>query len=110
MIFLIILNRIQFLRSISLVGENDRWLVKEIVKSSVLPVKCRLIPPEVIEAYRTRVGDLRGDVKEKLREEEIERELEETELDVIKNFFLILRSQNKLEAKYVHKGENHIRT
>jgi hypothetical protein len=66
-------------RSISLVGENDRWLVKEIVKSSVLPVKCRLIPPEVIEIYRNKVGDLRPDVKEKLREEEIEKELEETE-------------------------------
>jgi len=65
-----------------LVGENDRWLVKEIVKSSVLPVKCRLIPPEVIEAYRNKVGDLRPDVKEKLREEEIEKELEETELEV----------------------------
>lgn len=31
-------------RSISLVGENDRWLVKEIVKSSPIPVKCRVIP------------------------------------------------------------------
>ena len=32
-------------RSISLVGEQDRWLVKEIVKSSAEPVKCRVIPP-----------------------------------------------------------------
>ena len=64
-----------------MVGENDRWLVKEIVKSSVLPVKCRLVPPEVIEAYRNKVGDLRPDVKEKLREEEIEKDLEEAELE-----------------------------
>jgi len=28
-----------------LVTEGDRWLVKEIVKSSKEPVKCRVIPP-----------------------------------------------------------------
>jgi hypothetical protein len=27
-----------------LVGEPDRWLVKEIMKSSKEPVKCRVIP------------------------------------------------------------------
>jgi superfamily II DNA/RNA helicase len=31
-------------RSISLVTENDRWLVKDIIKSSKTPVKSRVIP------------------------------------------------------------------
>jgi hypothetical protein len=27
-----------------MVAENDRWLVKEIIKSSAIPVKSRVIP------------------------------------------------------------------
>lgn len=69
-------------RAISLVGENDRWLVKEIVKSSVIPVKCRVIPQDVIEIYREKVGDLRGDVKAKLQEEDMEKEMNETEKEI----------------------------
>ena len=42
-------------RSISLVGENDRWLVKDIIKSSKEPVKCRVIPADVIQIYREKI-------------------------------------------------------
>ena len=40
-------------RSISLVGEQDRWLVKEIVKSSKEPVKCRLVPPGFLIFFKS---------------------------------------------------------
>ena len=63
-------------------GENDRWLVKEIVKSSAIPVKCRLIPADVIQIYRDKVGELRGDVKAKLQEEENEKQMDQMEKDV----------------------------
>ena len=42
-------------RSISLVGEQDRWLVKEIVKSSKEPVKCRLVPPGKIYSFNWKI-------------------------------------------------------
>lgn len=82
-------------RSISLVGENDRWLVKEIVKSSAIPVKCRVVPVDVIETYRNKVGELRGDVKEKLREEEMEKEIIETEKDINRTAYKLKAGDKK---------------
>ena len=33
--------------AVSLVGENDRKLMKQVAKSATLPVKARIIPPGV---------------------------------------------------------------
>lgn len=69
-------------RSISLVGEDDRWLVKEIVKSSKEPVKCRVIPADVIQIYRDKITSLRGEIVAQLKEEQSEKLMDQMEKDV----------------------------
>lgn len=69
-------------RSISLVGEQDRWLVKEIMKSSKEPVKCRVIPNDVIEFYRDKVDSLRTDLLSKLNEEKDEKLIDQMEKEL----------------------------
>jgi ATP-dependent RNA helicase DDX27 len=71
-------------RAISLVGESERWLVKEIIKSSKEPVKCRVIPNETIEFYREKCGALRNEIVETLKEEDNQKEIEKMENDVRK--------------------------
>jgi hypothetical protein len=41
-----------------------------------------VIPNDVIEIYKTKVGELRPDVKSKLLEEDMDKEIEETEKEV----------------------------
>ena len=77
-------------RSISLVTESDRWLVKEIVKASREPVKCRLIPADVIEHYREKVENIRGQLVAQLKDEQSEKLIDQMERDV-RDFLLFLR-------------------
>ena len=65
-----------------MVGEDDRWLVKEIVKSSKEPVKCRVIPADVIQIYREKITELRADIVAKLKDEQNEKLMEQMEKDV----------------------------
>lgn len=44
--------------SVSLAGEKERKLVKEIVKRAKNPVKARVIPPEIIEKYKKKLEEL----------------------------------------------------
>ena len=69
-------------RSISLVGENDRWLVKDIIKSSKEPVKCRVIPADVIQIYREKITNLRAELVAKLKDEQSEKLMDQMEKDV----------------------------
>jgi len=65
--------------SVSLAGESERKLVKEIVRSARSTVKSRVIPQDVLERYRTKIEAVQGDVNNILKEEEAERQLEKTE-------------------------------
>lgn len=75
------------IRSISLVGEDERWLVKDIVKSSKEPVKCRVIPADVIQVYRDKITELRSEIVAKLKEEQNEKLMDQMEKDVQFNFY-----------------------
>ena len=79
-------------RSISLVTESDRWLVKEIVRSSKEPVKCRVIPNDVIQFYRTKIDEARVQLEETLNEEKSEKMMEKMEKD-------LQRAKNKIEGE-----------
>jgi ATP-dependent RNA helicase DDX27 len=60
-------------RSVSLVAESDRWLLKEIIKSSNEPVKSRIIPPDVIEYYKSRCKEINQEVVRLLSREKEEK-------------------------------------
>ncbi|GAB6025752.1 hypothetical protein CHUAL_011735 [Chamberlinius hualienensis] len=67
-------------RSITLVGENERKVLKEVIKKAKNPVKSRLIPSDAISKFRDRIEGLEKDIKRIIREEEEEKELRISEL------------------------------
>ncbi|VDL72194.1 unnamed protein product [Nippostrongylus brasiliensis] len=63
-------------RSISLVGEDDRKLLKEIINTNPdRTLKQRVVAPEVVEAYRQRIDSLEDSIQQIDLEEKEEREL-----------------------------------
>nr|XP_012150388.1 PREDICTED: probable ATP-dependent RNA helicase DDX27 [Megachile rotundata] len=65
--------------SVSLAGEQERSLVKDIIKNAKNPVKNRIIPPDIIEKYNKKLKSLEPDVEKILEEERNERELAKIE-------------------------------
>ena len=64
-------------RSVSLVGEGERKLLKEIVKQARNPVKSRLISPEIITKFKKKLSDFSDDVQDILKQEKEEKEVGE---------------------------------
>uniref|UniRef100_A0A158QP43 ATP-dependent RNA helicase DDX27 n=1 Tax=Haemonchus placei TaxID=6290 RepID=A0A158QP43_HAEPC len=63
-------------RSISLVGEDDRKLLKEIINTNPdRTLKQRMVAPEVVEAYRQRIDSLEESIRQIDLEEKEEKEL-----------------------------------
>ncbi|XP_011695028.1 PREDICTED: probable ATP-dependent RNA helicase DDX27 [Wasmannia auropunctata] len=65
--------------SVSLAGEQERILVKKIIKQAKNPVKNRIIPPDIIEKYNKKLQSLEPDVEKILQEEKSEKELAKVE-------------------------------
>ncbi|XP_028391927.1 probable ATP-dependent RNA helicase DDX27 [Dendronephthya gigantea] len=81
-------------RSISLVGEGERKLLKEIVKQARNPVKSRIVAPEVINKYKKKLGEFEADVQEILTQEREDKELRITEMEA-----------NKAKNMIIHRDE-----
>ncbi|GMS99519.1 hypothetical protein PENTCL1PPCAC_21694 [Pristionchus entomophagus] len=63
-------------RSISLVTEDDRKLLKEIVKSNAdRAMKQRLVAPEVVQAYKDKIEGLEESIEKIEEDEKVEKQL-----------------------------------
>ncbi|XP_071785381.1 probable ATP-dependent RNA helicase DDX27 [Asterias amurensis] len=71
-------------RAVSLVGERERKLLKDIVKKANNPVKSRIVPQDVIQKYRDKIISMEDDIEEVMRLEEEEKEMRITELQMHK--------------------------
>ncbi|XP_053101779.1 probable ATP-dependent RNA helicase DDX27 [Hemicordylus capensis] len=69
-------------RSVSLVGEEERRMLKEIVKAAKTPVKARVLPQDVILRFREKIEKLEPDVSAVLRLEQEERETQRSEAQI----------------------------
>ncbi|XP_034722297.1 probable ATP-dependent RNA helicase DDX27, partial [Etheostoma cragini] len=69
-------------RSVSLVGETERRMLKDVVKSARSSVKARVLPPEVILKFRDLITKLEKDVQAVMKLEREEREMAATEAKV----------------------------
>ncbi|KAI2663935.1 putative ATP-dependent RNA helicase DDX27 [Labeo rohita] len=69
-------------RSVSLVGETERKMLKEIVKKAKTTVKARVIPQEVILKFRDLIEKLEKDVYAVLRLEKEEKEMVHSEAQI----------------------------
>ena len=56
-------------RSVTFATEQQRKLVREIVKNSNNPVKSRIIPSKVIEKYASKIEALEPDIVKVVEEE-----------------------------------------
>lgn len=59
----------KFGRSITLAGEQERRLMKEIVKQSKGPAKSRVVPPEIINKYVQTCAQLKESVAKFMKQE-----------------------------------------
>ncbi|KAM9813407.1 putative ATP-dependent RNA helicase DDX27 [Neosynchiropus ocellatus] len=66
-------------RSVSLVGESERKMLKEVVKSAKSSVKARVLPAEVVLKFRDLISKLESDVEAVVKLEREERELAASE-------------------------------
>ncbi|XP_028926723.1 probable ATP-dependent RNA helicase DDX27 [Ornithorhynchus anatinus] len=69
-------------RSVSLVGEEERKMLKEIVKTAKAPVKARILPQDVILKFRDKIEKLEKDVYAVLRLEAEEKEMQHSEAQI----------------------------
>ncbi|KAK7483044.1 hypothetical protein BaRGS_00025707, partial [Batillaria attramentaria] len=66
-------------RSVTLVGEKERKMLKEVVKNAKTPLKSRIVPPEVVARYRDRIMEMEEDITSIQKEEREERQLRAAE-------------------------------
>ncbi|XP_053575422.1 probable ATP-dependent RNA helicase DDX27 isoform X2 [Bombina bombina] len=69
-------------RSVSLVGEEERKILKEIVKKAQTAVKARIIPQDVISKFRERIQKSEKEVYAVLQLEREEREMQQSEAQI----------------------------
>lgn len=92
-------------RSVTLVGEQERKMLKEVVKNAKTPLKTRIIPQEVIAKYRDKISSLEPDVKDIEQTEQEEKEMRATENQINKANNLLENKQQdpKREWFQTHK-------
>uniref|UniRef100_A0A667YL91 DEAD (Asp-Glu-Ala-Asp) box polypeptide 27 n=1 Tax=Myripristis murdjan TaxID=586833 RepID=A0A667YL91_9TELE len=66
-------------RAVSLVGESERKMLKDVVKSAKNGVKARVLPPDVVLKFRDHISRLEQDVQAVMKLEREERELAASE-------------------------------
>ncbi|XP_055951190.1 probable ATP-dependent RNA helicase DDX27 [Argiope bruennichi] len=71
-------------RSVSMVGEKERKLLKEIVKEAKNPVKHRIVPLEIVSKYQEQLKSLEDDISRVMKEEKEDKELHAVEKNVKK--------------------------
>ncbi|XP_055383326.1 probable ATP-dependent RNA helicase DDX27 [Condylostylus longicornis] len=81
--------------SVSLAGEKERKIVKDIVKNSENTVKQRFIPPDIIEKYRKKVYELEAEIQNILDEEAAERQMAKAEQQLSKTERKLKGEQNE---------------
>ncbi|XP_072259874.1 probable ATP-dependent RNA helicase DDX27 [Pyxicephalus adspersus] len=69
-------------RSVSLVGEEERKLLKDIVKKAQAPVKARILPLDVISKFRDKIKNMEKEVYAVLQLEKEEKEMQKSESQI----------------------------
>ncbi|XP_006003201.1 probable ATP-dependent RNA helicase DDX27 [Latimeria chalumnae] len=69
-------------RSVSLVGEQERKMLKEIMKKAKTPVKARAIPQEVILKFRDKIEKMEKEIYAVMQLEKEEREMQKSEAQI----------------------------
>eukprot|EP01130_Rhizamoeba_saxonica_P007509 TRINITY_DN3037_c0_g1_i1.p1 TRINITY_DN3037_c0_g1~~TRINITY_DN3037_c0_g1_i1.p1 ORF type:complete len:672 (-),score=158.25 TRINITY_DN3037_c0_g1_i1:1603-3618(-) len=76
-------------RAVSLVSDNDRGLLKKIIKNSASGCKHRVVPKKNVKEWKDRIGELEIDIEAILVEEYEERLMRRTMMEAEKTTNLI---------------------
>ncbi|KAH8299894.1 hypothetical protein KR044_007348 [Drosophila immigrans] len=91
--------------SVSLAGEKERKIVKDIIKNAESSVKNRIIPAEIIEKYRNKLTGLEPEIQNILDEEQAERQLAKTEQQLSKTERKLLGQPNERRTWFQTKQQ-----
>ncbi len=80
-------------RSVSLLAENERRILRDIMKAARNVVKKREVPPAVITKYSAKVAKLQVDIEAVLKDEKEDKELRVAEMEANKAQNLISHSK-----------------
>ncbi|XP_068118633.1 probable ATP-dependent RNA helicase DDX27 [Hyperolius riggenbachi] len=69
-------------RSVSLVGEEERKILKDIVKKAQAPVKARILPQDVISKFREKITNMEKEIYAVLQLEKEEKEMQKSESQI----------------------------
>ena len=100
-------------RAVSLIGENDRALFKEVIQNSTNPVHKRTIPDAVLELAQKSLDDVAEKVELILEQEREEKEIENLDKaisrtkEIAKNPYFDQQIEKRAYiSKYKGKGKN----
>jgi len=85
--------------AVSLVGEQDRKLMKQVAKSATHPVKARIVPQDMIVKYRDKVSSLEDQVETIMAEEEADRTIAKAEIEANKAIKMLEIKKAKKKSK-----------
>lgn len=91
--------------SVSLAGEQERKIVKEVIKRAKNPVKSRVIPADIIEKYRQKLEKLEPQIAQILQEEYEERLLSKAENQANRAQKLLQGEQSEKRSWFQTKKE-----
>ena len=91
--------------SVSLAGERERNLVKQIAKQTRNSVKLRVIPTDIIEKYRKKLISLEPDLHRINEEEKHEKELLAMEKQANRVENLLKKTDNNQRSWFQTKKE-----
>ncbi|GFS20140.1 ATP-dependent RNA helicase DRS1 [Elysia marginata] len=86
-------------RSVTLVGEKERKVLKEVVKLAKAPLKTRIIPPDVVSKYRDKISAVEDDIKAIMIEEKEESHLRSVENKMNKAQNILKSAENEEEPE-----------
>ncbi|XP_018419800.1 PREDICTED: probable ATP-dependent RNA helicase DDX27 [Nanorana parkeri] len=69
-------------RSVSLVGEEERKILKDIVKKAQAAVKARVLPQDVISKFREKIKNMEKEIYAVLQLEKEEKEMQKSEAQI----------------------------
>eukprot|EP00038_Savillea_parva_P026788 m.56197 g.56197 ORF g.56197 m.56197 type:complete len:810 (-) comp7660_c0_seq1:75-2504(-) len=71
-------------RSVTLVGEAERKILRQIVKGGEGNLKSRVVAPRVVEHFQKKIKSMEGSIKHVLEEEKADAEIDRAEMEVTK--------------------------
>lgn len=92
--------------SVSLAGEKERKIVKEIIKHAEAPVKNRIIPADIIEKYRLKLTKLEPEIQNILDEEKAERMIAQAEQQLTKTERKLIKTNKDKSADPSNEYKN----